>query len=156
MWHDLFPLHFSQEELARLNSLEGRVLVQTTYYIWKNLTQKGDDYQALDWVELTFADGETVAFTAGEESDGLRVTDLDYAQEQARIQVQFNGQVALERLDVSAGNIWQPAIGTRLSAVGLLEGPDIHVPNNQLQLNFEGTQIRFELNEEGLIVFGSR
>ncbi len=152
MWHDLFPLHFTDDELFRLNELEGKVLSRATYVIWKNLTQKGDDFQALDWVKLDFEDGDQVVFTAGEESDGLRVTALDLGLEQTRIQQQFGGQVALEETDVSTGSVWGSAIGKKLTSVGLLEGPDKKVQNNQLQLDFEGKVIRFELNAEGMVV----
>lgn len=122
------------------------------YTVWHNLAQKGNDYQALDWVELIFEDGESVALTAGEHSDGLRITDLNFGLEQTKIQQQFNGQVMLDRSDVSTGQVWSPAIGNQLTSVGLLEGPDEKIQNNQLQFDFAGVKMLFELNEEGMAV----
>lgn len=152
MFHDLFPLHFSDEELMVLHSKEGKRLASVDYIIWQNQSAKGDGYQALDWVELQFEDGDRIAFTAGEESDGLRIAPLDFPAEQLKIQQQFSGQVILEREPVSNGKVWNKAIGTPLSAVGLLEGPDGNIQNNQLQLDFNGIKIRFELHEEGMLV----
>ena len=152
MFHDLFPLNFTDEELFHLNSKEGKRLAAVDYIIWQNMTAKGDGYQALDWVELQFDDGDRIAFTAGEESDGLRITELNFALEQTKVQQQFAGQVSLVRESVSNGQVWKRAIGNRLTSVGLLEGPDEKIQNNQLQLDFEGIRIRFELNEEGMIV----
>ncbi|MDP5171361.1 MAG: hypothetical protein NWR72_14045 [Bacteroidia bacterium] len=152
MWHDLFPLNFTESELKDLNALEGRELSQVFYTVWNNLSAKGGDFQALDWVELFFADGHEIAFTAGEESDGLRVTELNFGLEQTRIQQQFNGQVMLQRLDVSSGAVWQAALGKKLLSVGMLEGPDGLIQNNQLQLNFSGVVMELALNEEGMLV----
>lgn len=152
MWHDLFPLHFTDAELHRLNSLEGKTLTRVMYTVWHNIAQKGNDYQALDWVELIFDDGESVALTAGEHSDGLRITDFNFGLEQTKIQQQFNGQVMLDRSDVSTGQVWSPAIGNKLTSVGLLEGPDEKIQNNQLQFDFAGEKMLFELNEEGMVV----
>lgn len=152
MFHDLFPHTFSEDELYALNSREGKRLTRVDYIIWQNLTTKGDGYQALDWVELTFEDGDKMALTAGEESDGLKLRELNFGLEQTRVQQQFNGQVKLERENVSTGSVWKRTIGNRLTSVGLLEGPDERIQNNQLQLDFEGVRIRFELNEEGMIV----
>lgn len=152
MWHDLFPLHFTDQELFRLNALEGRTLTRVMYTVWHNIAQKGGDYQALDWVELIFEDGESVGLTAGDESDGLRITDLHFGLEQTKIQQQFNGQVMLDRSDVSTGQVWSPAIGNQLTSVGLLEGPDEKIQNNQLQFDFAGVKMLFELSEEGMAV----
>ena len=152
MFHDLFPNSFSDEELFFLNSKEGKRLTKVDYIIWQNLTAKGDGYQALDWVELTFDDGDKLALTAGEESDGLRIAELNFGLEQTKVQQQFDGQVKLERENVSSGSVWKRAMGNQLTSVGLLEGPDERIQNNQLQLDFDGARIRFELNQEGMIV----
>ncbi len=152
MWHDLFPSNFTDVELAELKHLEGKILERVYYTVWKNLSSAGDQYQALDWIELVFSDGQEIAFTAGEHSDGLQIREFFFALEQTKIQQQFRGQVRLERMEVSGGEVWKEAIGQRLLALGMVERPDGLIQNNQLQLNFSGIVLALGLHEEGMTV----
>ncbi len=152
MWYDLFPLHFSKEELAYLAQLQGKRLAGIHYLIWKNLSQRGGEFQALDWVVLDFEDGSILPFTAGEHSDALRIMPLDLDAETQRVELQFRGQVALEWADVSGGTVWAEAMGLPLQSIQTMEGPDGTIQNNEIQLDFGGVIMEIALNEEGLLV----
>lgn len=152
MWYELFPLHFSKEELDYLAQLQGKRLSQVHYLIWKNLSQGGNQFQALDWVVLDFEDGSTLPFTAGEHSDAIRILPLDLDEETQKVEIQFRGQVALDWADVSGGTVWSAAVGRPLVSLQTLEGPDGTIQNNEIQLDFGGVIMEIALNEEGLLV----
>lgn len=155
MHSPLIPNHFLAEELTILKEMEGKQLARVVYTIWKNVAAKEGAYEALDWVELVFADGSKFDFTAGEETDGIHLRDFNFGLEQTRILQQFQGQVELDRVGMNESSVWKSAIGERLVSVGLLHDFDQQFQNHILQLEFGSHLIEFSLGEEGLIVNAS-
>ncbi|MEM7369404.1 MAG: hypothetical protein AAF587_12450 [Bacteroidota bacterium] len=146
------PTYFNQEELAALQALEGKHLAQVFYTIWRNISKPEEPYEALDCLELRFADGDDIAFTRAEEGQGIQIEDYHFALEQTKVVQQFRGQVELERIDMSQSPVWQACIGLPVTAIGLEHhGPKLH-PSHVIQIEFGRQTQEIALGEEGLIV----
>ncbi|MDX2286300.1 MAG: hypothetical protein NW241_19175 [Bacteroidia bacterium] len=146
-----FPVYFSEEELESLQAQEGKRLHMAHYIVWQNLTANGEQFEALDWIELHWTDGSTVAFHADADTDAIRIRPLNFGLEQTRVLQEFGRQARLERIDMSLSPVWAPVIGRRLSGIGLDEFDAGLFRSELLQLGFEGLQIEIARDTEGLL-----
>lgn len=152
MWHDLLPSYFTDEELHRLRALEGRLLARVSYLIWRNVARPEAPIEVLEWISLTFADGERLDLRRSEsETGGLELHPLNLGLEKTRVLQQFRGQVALEAVDMSQSPIWEPVIGHPVTGVGMAQLDQHQFRNHFLHLEFGPEVLEIALNQEGLL-----
>ena len=144
--------YFTPYDLDQLRSLEGKRLEKVLYTIWKNLAHPDGTFEVLEWVELLLGDGTVVGFTTDEEAEGILLGVLDFGLEKQRVKHQFGGQVALERVDMGPSPTWQPLMGRRITAVGLLPTEAGGYPSSLVHLIFGKQRVELALNQEGLLV----
>jgi len=149
--HPLFPTYFAPEELQVLRQLEGRILTHVSYIIWRNLASREGTYEVLEWIELGFADGFRLGFTAGPESDGVHLGAINLAEERAKVKQQFKGQVELAEVDMGDSSTWKSLVGEPLTSLGMGFPIGEDYPNDRLELIFVPHRIEIALNEEGLL-----
>jgi hypothetical protein len=150
--HDILPTYFAPHEVQALHELQGKVLDRVVYTIWRNVAKPTESYEALEWVELNFTDGSMISLTAGEETTGLQLRELNFGLEQTRVQQQFRGQVELERVEVNGHPVWKEVIGLPITAIGLVMLDRDLYPNHLLQLELGPEMVEFSLGEEGMLV----
>lgn len=144
--------YFTPIELEQLRQLEDQQIETVLYTVWKNLANPDGTFEVLEWVELMLGDGRIIGFSTDEDHEGLRVGQLDFDAEKARVQMQFRGQVSLERIDMGPSPTWQTLIGQRITGVGLLPPEGGSYSNRMIQLLFPGNILELALNQEGLLV----
>lgn len=149
---DYFPGYFSNEELQKLSQVKGKVLTRVLYTVWENLTNRGEGYKSLDWVELFFSDGTDLTFRAMENSSGIEIQPLNYPFEQTRVLQQFKGQVRLERIDMGNSPVWAGIIGQPVLSIGMEEHAPGQFANHILQMEIGERIIEITYEEEGLTV----
>ncbi|MEM7658244.1 MAG: hypothetical protein AAF399_19110 [Bacteroidota bacterium] len=150
--NDILPTYFAPHEVQELHELQGKVLDRVVYTIWRNVAKPTESYEALEWVELNFSDGSLMSLTAGEETTGIQLKELNFGLEQTRILQQFRGQVELERVEVNGHPVWQELIDLPITGIGLVMLDRDLYPNNLLHLEFGSATVEFSLGEEGLLV----
>ncbi len=143
---------FGQEELARLQGMEGKKVIKVLYTVWKNLAHPDGAFEVLEWVELMLEDFSIISFTADEEASAIQIMDMDFEVERIRVREQFGGQVALERIEMDDSPTWRKLTGQKVDAVGLLPEQGGRFPNRLIHLIFGNQIIEVALNQEGLLV----
>lgn len=101
---------FSPEELYALAALVNEKLAGVVYHFWVN-TASGSPFEVLDWVTLAFKSGHSITFTAGTETDGIKIVQPDFEAERKHLEAEFQGKVTIESRDVSKHKLWKDGIG---------------------------------------------
>ncbi|MDX2246703.1 MAG: hypothetical protein SF052_08015 [Bacteroidia bacterium] len=147
------PGYFSESEKKQLAAIQGETLERVFYTVWKNLSAHGEGFESLDWVELFFSENVHLTIHAGENSSGITIKPLNYGFEQTRVFRQFQGQVVLDRIDMSSSPVWVSLLGKKVISVGLEEHDHGQFANHIIQLGFEEKRVEIRMDEEGLWVF---
>ncbi|WNJ19395.1 hypothetical protein [Pontibacter sp. G13] len=149
---DMFTNYFSPEDLSTLRSFQGSTLLRVNYVIWRNIAKPHDIMEVLEWIDLQFAEGGRLSITAGEESLGLELEDLNFGLEQTKVLQQFRGQVELEMIDMTDSPTWAGLAGQQLVAIGLMAHDRNQHPNKMIQFEFEDSMVDLAVQDEGLLV----
>jgi len=97
---------FSLQEIESFLSLEGMVITDVMYHIWRNKIDPENVIDSLDYIDFIFENKYRVTLYAGLESDGIKVVELDLAKEQARIEEEFGDKIELLTFDVTNEEPW--------------------------------------------------
>lgn len=141
---------FTTEELYTLASLVNEQLAGVVYHYWVNKASE-TPFEVLDYITLAFRSGNALTLTAGEESDGLKITEPDFNAIRTRLEAEFKGKVTIESRDVSKHKLWKEALGKELTpSLMRYEG---RVLNDSLVLKFpDSDSIEIFLGLEGMEV----
>ena len=144
---------FRLEELEYFQAIENQTLVSVNYYIWLHadaLAQQ-ENQGFLYFLELTFADHNSLLLTCGEDSTAIQVsTEADLLDTASRLHV-LHGQASIQRLQADNSPIWQSLIGNTLTAINLSRHESGLYANTALELDFGDNQIVVQLApKEGL------
>ncbi len=147
------PDCFRLEELERFQALENQILVGLNYYIWLHADSlaQPENRGFLYFLELTFADYNSVLLTCGEDSTAIQVsTEADLLDTASRLHV-LHGQASIQRLQADTSPIWQSLIGKTLTSINLSRHESGFYANTALELDFGDSQIIVQLaQKEGL------
>lgn len=141
---------FSPDELYAIAALVNEQLAGVVYHYWVNKASESP-FEVLDYITLAFRSGHSVTFTAGEESDGLKLADPDFNAIRTKLEEEFKGKVTIESRDVSKHKFWKAAIGREITpSLMRYEG---RVLNDSLVLKFpDSDPIEIFLGLEGMEV----
>lgn len=144
---------FSDEELKKITSIEGKTLEQVICYIWVNKTDPNAIVELIDNVELRFADHTHLVISCNQDVEGLTVSDdFDYRQEQVQLDQEFGGKIRIIPVDASKTKMWEDVPGKVLESVDVTrEGNDYL--SDSIVLNFEKEKRIISLSPlDGLII----
>jgi hypothetical protein len=141
---------FSTDDVYKIAALVNENLAGVVYHYWVNKAS-GTPFEVLDWITLAFKSGNSITFTAGLETDGIRVDEPDFTAERTKLEAEFEGKVTIESRDVSKHKMWKSAIGQDITpSLMRFEG---RVINDSLVLKFEDADsVEIFLGIEGLEV----
>ncbi|MBB6460881.1 hypothetical protein [Flammeovirga kamogawensis] len=145
---------FKQEEIQTLLSLRGAVINDVVYHVWSNNTNEQEEYQCLDWLELRFEDKSRLTFTAGEESDGIKIVIFDIIEERKKLLEQFQGKIDIKSFRVVKMDLWADVLNEKITEVKLTKIKEDFYPNDEMIIAFENdNQLKIGLShEDGLSV----
>ncbi|NLR92220.1 MULTISPECIES: hypothetical protein [Flammeovirga] len=145
---------FKPEEIKTLQSLVGVSINDVIYHIWSNMSNESEEFQCLDWLELRFDDKTRLTFTAGEESDGIKIVSFDPVTERTKLLEQFNGKIDIKSFRVIKMDVWADVLNQKIVNVKLTKIKDDFYPNDEMILVFENeNQVKISLShEDGLAV----
>ncbi|MEH0155886.1 hypothetical protein V6R21_17200 [Limibacter armeniacum] len=147
---------FSEKEIKVLQSITGSTISHVLYHVWTNVSKPSEIFESLDWLELRFEDQSRIILTAGEESDGIKIAEINMVDEIERVKEQFGGQIEIRSYLMNEMEIWKPAIGNPIREVSFHQVRKEKVMNDEITLKFEGEedhQLMISLSsEEGLLV----
>ncbi|OHX65715.1 hypothetical protein [Flammeovirga pacifica] len=145
---------FSLDEVKTLQSLAGAAINDVIYHIWSNTSNEQEEYQCLDWLELRFDDKTRLTFTAGEESDGIKIVVFDPVKERKKLLEQFDGKIDIKSFRVVKMDIWNDILNQKITNVKLTKIKDDFFPNDEMILVFANeSQIKISISyEDGLLV----
>jgi hypothetical protein len=142
--------YFSAGELYAIAALVNEKIEKVTYYYWINKASN-EVFEVLDWIRLDFESGNTITFTGGLDSDGIKIVAPDFEQERLRLEEEFSGKVSIESRDASGYKIWKESIGKEITPSVIKIGEN--VMSDSLGLKFNGTDaLVIFLGLEGLEV----
>ena len=141
---------FTTDEVYQITALVNEELAGVVYHYWIN-TASGQRFEVLDWITLVFKSGERMTFTAGLETDGIKIAEPDFEAERKRLEEEFKGTVTIESKDASKSKFWKETIGKSITP-SLLKHEG-RVLNDSLVLKFEDdNSVEIFLGLEGLEV----
>ena len=145
---------FTKDEVATLQALAGVAINDVIYHIWSNTSNEQEEFQCLDWLELRFDDKTRLTFTAGEESDGIKIVSFDPVEERKKLLEQFDGKIDIKSFRVVRMEIWAEILNQKISNVKLTKIKEDFYPNDEMILVFENeNQIKICIShEDGLVV----
>lgn len=144
---------FSLQEIESFLSLEGMVITDVMYHIWRNKIDPENVIDSLDYIDFIFENKYRVTLYAGLESDGIKVVELDLAKEQARIEEEFGDKIELLTFDVTNEEPWLDTQNLVLEKIQLEQLKNGLYHNQSLLLNFTSEAVEIRISPiEGLIV----
>lgn len=145
--------YFTQKETQSIKKLERYAIEGVYYTFWENNSKKDAIYECLDYLELKLSDGTMLCFTAGEESDALRlVEDFDFEKENELLKERFQNQVKLYRSEVTTSDTWVGAVSSDLKEIRFSIDENGNYLNIGFGLQYTDFMIAIGLGEEGIYV----
>lgn len=141
---------FSTEEVYQIAALVNEKLAGVEYHYWVNKAS-AEIFEVLDWISLRFESGNSLTFTGGLDSDGIKLVKPDFAVEQKRLEKDFDGKVSIDTRNASKYKVWKECIGQEITP-SLVKVED-KVLNDSLVLKFpKADAVIIFLGLEGLEV----
>jgi hypothetical protein len=141
---------FSTEEVYQIAALVNEKLAGVVYHYWVNKAS-AEVFEVLDWITLRFESGNSLTLTGGLDSDGIKIVNPDFSEEQKRLEKEFEGKVTIESRNASKHKVWKDCIGQEMTPS--LVKVDGKVLNDSLVLKFpEADAVIIFLGLEGLEV----
>jgi hypothetical protein len=142
--------YFSAGELYAIAALVNEKIKKVTYHYWVNKASQ-EVFEVLDWISLDFESGNTITFTGGLDSDGIKIVAPDFEQERLRLEEEFGGKVSIEARNASGNKVWKETIGKEITPSVIKM--DEKVMSDSLGLKFNGADdLVIFLGLEGLEV----
>ena len=131
---------FSQYEIEVFQSLEGMVITDVMYHIWRNKIDPENVIDSLDYIDFIFENKYRITLYSGIDSDGIRLVELDLAKEQEKIEKQFGDKIELLTFDVTNDTPWIDTQNLTLAKIQLEENNPQNYSNQSLLLQFNQKQ----------------
>lgn len=140
---------FQESEIKTLTGLAGAKINDVIYHVWSNIAKDNEEYQCLDWLELRFEDKTRLTFTAGEESDGIKIVIFDVVSERKKLLEQFQGKIDIKSFRVVKMDIWADVLHETIKEVKLAKIRDDFFLNDEMIIAFENEeQLKIRISEE--------
>ncbi|KXX67200.1 hypothetical protein [Flammeovirga sp. SJP92] len=140
---------FQASEINTLKGLAGAKINDVIYHVWSNIAKDDEEYQCLDWLELRFEDKTRLTFTAGEESDGIKIVIFDIIEERKKLLEQFQGKIDIKSFRVIKMDLWADVLHETITEVKLSKIKEDFYLNDEMILVFENeNQLKIRLSEE--------
>ena len=133
--------YFSNDQLKRITSAEGKTLQKILIYFWVNKLNPAESVELIDNVEFIFTDQTTLVITCNEDSNAINIiNDFDYEQEKASLKLEFGDKIRMIPIDASSTKMWEDVIGKTIESIDLSKENDNYL-DDALIINF-GTEKR--------------
>lgn len=140
---------FQISEINTLKGLTGTKINDVIYHVWSNIAKDDEEYQCLDWLELRFEDKTRLTFTAGEESNGIKIVIFDVVEERKKLLKQFEGKIDIKSFRVVKMDIWADILHSTISKIKLSKIKEDFYLNDEMILVFENeNQLKIRISEE--------
>lgn len=144
---------FSLHEIEAFQSLEGMVITDVMYHIWRNKIDPENVIESLDYIDFIFENKYRITLYSGVDSDGIKIVELDLAKEQEKITTQFGNKIELVTFDVTNEEPWSDTQNLVLEKIQLEEAVNQNYSNQSLLLNFTSEAVEIRISPiEGMIV----
>lgn len=141
---------FTVAEVYQLTELVNETLRDVIYHYWVNKAEE-HSFEVLDWIELRCNSGRNVILTAGLESDGIKIADVNIQDEKARLEVEFKGLVTVVSKSAAKHKYWADCLNKSITPSFIKH--DGRALNDSFVLKFEGAHdIEIYLGLEGMEV----
>jgi hypothetical protein len=141
---------FTVAEVYQITELVNETLKDVVYHFWVNKA-KEHTFEVLDWIELRCSSGKNIMFTAGLESDGIKIVDVNIQDEKTKLEKEFKGLVTVVSKSAAKHKLWADCLGKTITPSFVKH--DGRALNDSFVLKFEGAHdIEIYLGLEGMEV----
>lgn len=128
--------YFTNDQLKRITSAEGKTLQKILIYFWVNKLNPAESVELIDNIELFFTDQTTLVITCNEDSNAINIIDdFDYEQEKAALKLEFGDKIRMIPIDASSTKMWEDVIGETIESIDLSKEGDNYLAD-ALIINF--------------------
>jgi hypothetical protein len=131
-----FKKGFSDEDLVKLHSYNGKIVTKVVCYLWQNAANPNDVVELIDGLELRFTDETRLCFSSDEDGEGLNLRNYSLKQENELLQQEFGGKIKLFGIDASGTKMWHEVIGKTLKHIKITKVDGIYLSDSVL-LDFD-------------------
>ncbi len=127
---------FTDEELVKLHSYNGKIIANVICYLWQNMSNPDETVELIDSLELRFTDETRLSFSSTESGEGLTVRSYSLKAENEILQQEFAGKIKIFGLLASKTTMWEDVIGKKLIHVKVTKENGIYL-NDSVVLDIE-------------------
>jgi hypothetical protein len=141
---------FTVAEVYQLTELVNETLRDVIYHYWLNKAEE-NNFEVLDWIELRCESGKNLMLTAGLETDGIKIVDINIQDEKKRLEEEFKGLVSIVSKSAAKHKHWADCLGKAITPSFVKH--DGRALNDSFVLKFEDAHdIEIYLGLEGMEV----